>query len=90
MFEFWLTWIIVLLLINLISLSIVWNRYGSRINVLIDRKEEKDLIFGKNFEIIYLSFFMTYLFVSIIFFKIERLRKEALELKLPKEHTPRI
>ncbi|KPM04017.1 Matrix metalloproteinase-16 [Sarcoptes scabiei] len=65
MFEFWLTWIIVLLLINLISLSIVWNRYGSRINVLIDRKEEKDLIF-------------------------ERLRKEALELKLPKEHTPRI
>ncbi|KAH9493915.1 hypothetical protein DERF_014640 [Dermatophagoides farinae] len=65
MWEYSLTWLIVLFLINLVSLSIAWNIYGSRINVLIDRKEEKDLIF-------------------------DQLRKEALELKLPKEHTPRI
>ena len=46
MWEYSLTWLIVLFLINLVSLSIAWNIYGSRINVLIDRKEEKDLIFG--------------------------------------------
>ncbi|KAH9424724.1 hypothetical protein DERP_012708 [Dermatophagoides pteronyssinus] len=65
MWEYSLTWLIAFFLINLLSLTIVWNIFGSRINVLIDRKEEKNLIF-------------------------DQLRKEALELKLPKEHTPRI
>ena len=47
MFEYTLSWLVTILLVNLVLLYVAWNTYGSRINVLILRKEEKDLIFGK-------------------------------------------
>lgn len=49
MFEHTLTWLTTILFVNLVLLFLAWTTYGSRINVLISRKEEKDLIIGDKF-----------------------------------------
>ena len=86
MFEYTLSWLVTILLVNLVLVYFAWKTYGQHINVHILKKEEKDLILGKcsgysNSELFVFTF-------NLIF--IDQLRKEALELKLPKEHTPRI
>lgn len=87
MFEYTLSWLVTILLVNIVLLYFAWQTYGQRINVTILKKEEKDLIFGllicRLFDLYKLCQQNGFLFV-------DQLRKEALELKLPKEHTPRI
>ncbi|CAG2177417.1 unnamed protein product, partial [Oppiella nova] len=65
MIDSLLFWLSVLLASNVLLIVIFWNNYGSRIQQLISRNEEKQQI-------------------------LDQLRREALELKLPKEHSPRI
>lgn len=57
--------LMVVLILNLTMVAIVWSVYGTRIQVMVARKAEKDQV-------------------------LEQLRLEALDLKLPKEHSPRI
>ena len=57
--------LMVVLILNLTMVAIVWSVYGTRIQVMVSRKAEKDQV-------------------------LEQLRLEALDLKLPKEHSPRI
>jgi len=65
MIDSLLFWLIIFLISNLLLIVIFWNIYGSRIQILIAKKEEKKHI-------------------------LDQLRREAFELKLPKEHSPRI
>ena len=39
--------LIAVICVNIAAFFYVWKLFGARINVLISRKEEKDLIFGK-------------------------------------------
>lgn len=85
MFEYALSWLVTILLINLVLLYLAWTTYGPHINVHILKKDEKDLIFGK-----FYYFAQSCSVSNVVYFLLDQLRKEALELKLPKEHTPRI
>jgi capsular polysaccharide biosynthesis protein len=46
MFDSLLFWLIITLISNLLLILIVWNIYGSRIQILIAKKEEKQQILG--------------------------------------------
>lgn len=47
MFEYTLSWLVTILLVNIVLLYFAWQTYGQRINITILKKEEKDLIFGR-------------------------------------------
>ena len=46
MIDSLLFWLLLLFVSNLILIVIFWNNYGSRIQLLISRKEEKQQILG--------------------------------------------
>lgn len=74
-----------ILLFNCILIFVVWNKYSKRIQALIYRKSSKDIVFGKKKS--------KFAVVCLLIFRInlsEKLRKEVTDLRLPKEHSPRI
>ena len=86
MIDSLLFWLSVLLASNVLLIVIFWNNYGSRIQQLISRNEEKQQILG-------LCTYMTDIALIgdiLVDMTSDQLRREALELKLPKEHSPRI
>lgn len=56
--------LLIILLINLVFITIAWNKYGNKISERFMKPAASKIL--------------------------EDLKKEATELKLPKEHTPRI
>jgi hypothetical protein len=48
MIDSLLFWLIIFLISNLLLIVIFWNIYGSRIQILIAKKEEKKHILGIN------------------------------------------
>ena len=124
-----LVYLTIFLIVNFILITIVWNYYSTKIQLLITKKGEKEQVLGMRFGCarlalqhnvlsicrvtvlkgdarILIDFFSPLSAVSAIVHgrlqtappntfsavhnRTEQLRMESIELKLPKDYTPRI